>query len=242
MKSMSENKKANTMIFRLIGAYKKALLIGLVLVLALSIFPMKAYATGSDKVTISIKVNKEVVKMPDLYQHLSLTLKTADNAAGTGAVLVLESKMDILGNTPIPIGQFAFGKRIYVFFDITLDGASTPNDYQGSQVRTSYSFFTQSGKKLQYFNIKYRSGNVFQDMINLNPGDKKTGVIWLDIGNATAATTNKTETTTHHIPKTNDPAPINLLIALSATFTALLVLQFVFLKKSKKKVKAETNE
>jgi len=244
LKSMAENKKIHTKLFRIISACKKTLLTVLVLaVAAFSFLPVNAYAAGTDKVTIFIKVNKEVVKTPDLYEHLTLTLKTADNEAGTGAVLVLESKMNTIGTGAIPIGEFDAGKRVYIFFDITLDGASTPNTYQGSEVKTSYSFSTQSGKKLVYFHIKYQTGDAFENMINLNPGDHKFGKVCLDIGNATEATTNKPETTTkHHIPKTNDPAPLNLLIGLSVTFTVLLGLQIVFLKKSKNKGKTETNE
>jgi len=63
-----------------------------------------------------------------------------------------------------------------------------------------------------------------------------------DPGTTAPTTTHNGETTTDHdIPKTNDPSPVWLLAGLGITLTALLGLQLIFLKKTKKKANNDSD-
>ena len=131
------------------GACRKALLTLFICVLLIpQLFPVPTKAIGSNEVEISVRINRTVVTLPDLYEHLLLTLKAGYNADGSGAVLVLQKKMNLLGTAPIPLMICDIGDVVYVFFDITLDGPETTNEYQKSKVANSYDFFSGSEKKL----------------------------------------------------------------------------------------------
>lgn len=224
----------------LTGVFKKALVAGVVLMIVFSsLLPIPAYAADSNKVEISIKIQREVLVSPDLYEHLTLTLKAGKNKDGSDAAVVLREKMNLLGPDRIPLVQINIGDILYIFFDITLDGAETPNAYQGSKVANSYVFYSRSEKELTVFEILSKEGNVFDEMKNLNPGDKFTGVVCLDPGALVKETTTGSQTTTKggSLPNTNDTSPILLLTSLSITFTVLLAIQLIILKKFKDKEK-----
>lgn len=207
------------------GACRKVLLTLFICVLLIpQLFPIPTKAIGSNEVEISIRINRTVVTMPDLYEHLLLTLKAGFNADGSGAVLVLQKKMNLLGTAPIPLMICDIGDVVYVFFDITLDGPETTNEYQKSKVANSYDFFSGSEKKLTEFKIVSKSGNVFGEMKNLNPGDKLTGVVCLNtkiIEETTGATSTTTTTgTTVTATTAGTTVTANTTVTVSSTGTA----------------------
>jgi len=262
------NNRINKALISCFAAAKKAAMTGLVMIIAIfSLLPLTASA-AADKLEISIKVYREIVQMPDLYERLTLKLQSAYNAQGTGAVTVLETKMNLLGTDAIPLGEYDLGKDIWFFFEIKFDGPESTNEYMRSRVVTSYEFFSKSEQKLTVFKIMGRQGDAFEDMVNLNPGDIKTGVVHIDplsvkptepttqpTTQPTAETTTKTatettktaslttaQTTTGQLPITDDQTPVKPLIYLSVGLALLLGLQFIILIISKHKDKASKTE
>jgi hypothetical protein len=203
---------------------------------AFSALPLTVQAAEPNMVEILVKVNREVVRLPDLYNHLTLNLRTADNKEGVDAVEVLNIKMDQLGDEPISIGEYS-GPDLYVLYTITLDGPETGNEYERSSVLTSYEVFSKSDKKLSVFKILDHEGDAFDDMINLNPGDPKEGFLYIDPLSFTLSS--EIEQTTNSLPQTDDPTPIKPLIYVSAGLAALLCVQVVIYVRTKRKDKAD---
>lgn len=229
-----DNNKIKSALISCFVAGKKAMAAGLSLLFAVFVLlPVTVRAVETNMVEILVQVNREVVKTPDLYKHLTLNMKTADNPEGRGAVEVLNTKMDLLGSEPISIGSFP-GPNLYIFFTVTFDGPESTNEYQGATVSTSYEFFSKSQLKLNKFKIITQEGNVFEDMINLNPGDVFEGVAHIDPLSFTLSTDIV-------VPPTNDPTPVRLLLILSGGLTALLGIQLVIYVRSKRKDKSAEN-
>ncbi|HZK39705.1 MAG TPA: hypothetical protein VFD23_06095 [Clostridia bacterium] len=242
---MMKNNNKKKALISCIAEGRKACKKGLALVMAVvmavtlvavSVLPLTAQAVQPNMVEVLIKVNREVVKLPDLYERLTLNLRTTDNAEGLAAVEVLNIRMDQLGDDPISIGSYS-GPDLYVFFTITFDGPESGNEYQGSKVLTSYEFFTKSDKKLNVFKILEIEGNAFEDMTNLNPGDPKTGRIYIDP--LSFALSTETEESIDNLPQTDDPTPVKLLIYLSAGLGAFLCVQVIVYVKRKRKDKMD---
>lgn len=227
--------RKKTLVQALTVAFAVAIAVPLV---AFSAQPLTAKAVGPNMVEILVKVNREVVKTPNLYEHLTLTLSTAENPAGLGAVEVLNKKMSLLGNEPISIGKYS-GPDLYIFFKVTFDGPESTNEYQGARVLTSYEFFSQSARKLNAFKILSKYGDVFKDMTNLNPGDVKEGVVHIDPLSFTLIEGAVDEQTTGQLPVTDDPTPIKPLIYISAGLAVFLLVQIAVYVKTKRKDKAD---
>ena len=209
MLNIMNNNKIKKALISCIAACKKAphkravVAVAMVMAIAIYVFsllPLTVRAAGADQVELLVKVNREVVRLPDLYEHLTLTLETAYNAQGVGAVEVLNTRMNQLSRDPISLGEYDLGRDIWVFFKIVFDGHETGNEYQGSKVNTSYDFISKSNMKLNVFKILGKKGNVFENMTNLNPGDVKEGVVHID-----PMTLKPTEYTTGENPTTSTP-------------------------------------
>ena len=230
-----KNRIFTTLIFCFTGS-KRALAAGLALVIVIFAFlPLTARGAEPNMVEILVKVNRKVMRTPDLYEHLTLKLKTSEDPEGLDAVEVLNIKMNMLGNEPISIGKYS-GPNLYVFFTVTFDGPESTNAYQGAGVSTSYEFFSRSKIKLSIFKILSEKGKVFENMINLNPGDVFEGVAHID-----PLSFKPIETTTNPLPQTDDPTPVRPLIFLSVSLAALLGLQIVIYIKTKRKEKNTVN-
>jgi len=235
LRSETKNRIEKTLISCFLKS-KRVIAAGLVFVIVVfALLPLTAQAAEPNMMEILIKVNRKVTKAPDLYNHLTLNLRTADNSEGIGAAEVLNVKMNLLGSEPVSIGKYS-GPNLYVFFTVTFDGPESTNAYQGTAVSTSYEFFSRSEKKLNPFKILSKSGNVFENMSNLNPGDVFEGVAHIDPLSFTLST----EITKPPLPPTDDPTPIRPLIYLSAGLAALLGVQvFIYLRTKRKERTAE---
>ncbi len=241
---MKNNKKKNTLISRIAGG-KKVCKKGLALFMAVAVvatlfafsaLPLTVQAAEPNMVEVLVQVNREVVVLPDLYSHLTLNLRTADNAEAVGAVEVLNIKMDQLGDDPISIGQYS-GPNLFIFYLVTFDGPESGNEYQAASVLTSFNFFSKSDKKLNAFKILYYEGDAFKDMTNLNPGDEKKGLLYIDP--LSFALSAETEESTGDLPQTDDPTPVKLLIYLSVGLGAFLGVQVIVYVKTKRKDKTD---
>lgn len=130
--------------------------------------------------TVYMRLDKNVLRGPNLYEQLYMQVKVSENQDDENRVTVIDSFMDDI-NDAVPLGHFLPGESVYVHFYINFD-INAGNEYQNSRVSTSCEFLIQSEQKLNNFSISDKTGKVFENMVNLNPGDEFSGVICLDIG------------------------------------------------------------
>lgn len=226
-------------------AFRKAIVAALATFILLSpLFSLPAHANPENwdgMIDVYMKVNRKVHRLPDLYERLTITVKTSEVDDKSNAVEVLSTRMNLLDNKAIPIGKVRDGGILYAYFEIVFDGPEATNDYQNSMISTSYDFYSGSPVPLTIFKIMSWDGDAFGNMTNLNPGDVFEGKVEIDPGTERdPQTTVPEETTTGGgLPPTSDETPLGPVAVISAILGTLLVVQIVLFARSKRNGKTQ---
>jgi hypothetical protein len=219
-----------------------AVLAAFILLSPLFSLPARANPENWDgMIDVYMKVNRKVHRLPDLYERLTLTVKTSEVDDKNSAEEVLRIRMNLLDNKAVPIGKVRDGGVLYAYFEIVFDGPEATNDYQNSMISTSYDFYSGSPVPLTIFKIMSWDGEAFGNMTNLNPGDVFEGKVEIDPGTERdPQTTVPEETTTGGgLPPTSDETPLGPVAVISAILGTLLVVQIVLFARSKRNGKTQ---